>query len=654
MLSRLPTLLFVAVALASVTAAQTTDAFGLSNSPRGAAALSYDPAARHLTVSNIGSSGQDGVSIALGESYGFDTGWESIASAPDGAGIEMQVRLNGLPPGTRYIGNRAIHTGTTWTITGTALGLGASGFSYLVLDHGQLTGRFPVSNGGAAVASAAPIGGMGGPTYKPNPDVGSAGTGCDPWETLQWTCDSAGVPVCGVSFGASPSAALSACCSGAGGNLVPTCVIQSFGGFRFGASTTFTISGTTCAGDMLLLVADVPGDAHSIATVDVIARNLGPVGGTGSLTLNYQKIEFEYKPCANLGNSLIHVETGPIGERRLPVNNIGSSGQDGVSIDLGRSSTWNVLLDVDPAGTAPVGAALDCQALGIRNGVDDQPIGSVQYRRRPAFFDVFADFSDIGSLTHQIVLLDQGTVVLDLPGHTGQVGTSSAWPAKLGKLGGGLECFVACSPAGTQFTINGAVYVADELRILADGATATVSAKTSTRLRGQSLSSFTLRGVTTVGTDLANGLPYGLPCPCGNSGAVGHGCGNSVNPAGALLEASGISKLSADSLVISGSGMPSSSALYFQGSTQVNGGMGVVFGDGKRCVGPGLVRLGTKLNALGTSSYPGGGDLPISIKGQITAPGGFRYYQVWYRNAAAFCTAATFNLSNGMRVEWAL
>jgi hypothetical protein len=27
-------------------------------------------------------------------------------------------------------------------------------------------------------------------------------------------------------------------------------------------------------------------------------------------------------------------------------------------------------------------------------------------------------------------------------------------------------------------------------------------------------------------------------------------------------------------------------------------------------------------------------------------------YQVWYRNASAFCTPATFNLTNGLRVTW--
>ncbi len=32
--------------------------------------------------------------------------------------------------------------------------------------------------------------------------------------------------------------------------------------------------------------------------------------------------------------------------------------------------------------------------------------------------------------------------------------------------------------------------------------------------------------------------------------------------------------------------------------------------------------------------------------------GGNRTYQTWYRNAAAFCTASTFNLTNGTAIAW--
>jgi len=98
--------------------------------------------------------------------------------------------------------------------------------------------------------------------------------------------------------------------------------------------------------------------------------------------------------------------------------------------------------------------------------------------------------------------------------------------------------------------------------------------------------------------------------------------------------------------------MPNSSALYFQGTLQQSGGAGAAFGDGKRCAGGSVVRLGTKTNAAGGSTYPGSGQPTVSVKGLVTTPG-TRTYQVWYRNAAVFCTSATFNLSNGFQITWA-
>jgi len=104
---------------------------------------------------------------------------------------------------------------------------------------------------------------------------------------------------------------------------------------------------------------------------------------------------------------------------------------------------------------------------------------------------------------------------------------------------------------------------------------------------------------------------------------------------------------------LSGAGMPNSSALYFQGTLQQSGGAGAVFGDGLRCAAGSVIRLGTALNAAGASQYPSGGAaLPVSVKGAVPA-GATRTYQVWYRNAGAYCTPSTFNLSNGLQVAWA-
>lgn len=146
----------------------------------------------------------------------------------------------------------------------------------------------------------------------------------------------------------------------------------------------------------------------------------------------------------------------------------------------------------------------------------------------------------------------------------------------------------------------------------------------------------------------------GLACPCGNTAPAnsGRGCLNSTG-VGALLATTGSPVVSADSLVLAASGMPAStSVLYFQGTSEAGAGAGVVFGDGKRCAAGSVVRLGTKTNVGGASSYPVAGDPAISVRGLVPAAGASRTYQAWYRNVAAFCTVDGFNLTNGVRVTW--
>jgi hypothetical protein len=155
-----------------------------------------------------------------------------------------------------------------------------------------------------------------------------------------------------------------------------------------------------------------------------------------------------------------------------------------------------------------------------------------------------------------------------------------------------------------------------------------------------------------TGTLFCAGDGSATACPCGNASTVGDdvGCLNSI-VLGGKLRASGMASLSADTLELEGSQMPNSSALYFQGTSQLGGGAGSVFGDGLRCAGGTITRLGTKSNVAGSSEYPDVGDPSISVRGLVTTPG-TRTYQVWYRNAASFCTSSTFNLTNGIEVTW--
>jgi hypothetical protein len=165
--------------------------------------------------------------------------------------------------------------------------------------------------------------------------------------------------------------------------------------------------------------------------------------------------------------------------------------------------------------------------------------------------------------------------------------------------------------------------------------------------------------ITIVGTlvaDHALSLAYGFgdgssgACPCGNQSttASASGCLNSTG-AGGKLVTSGFPSISADTLLLQGSGMPATAtALYFQGTSPLSAG--VVAGDGLRVAGGTILRLGVAANVGGASSFPPAGS-SLATLGLVT-PGTTLGYQIWYRDPASFCTDGTYNFSNGAAVLW--
>jgi hypothetical protein len=159
-----------------------------------------------------------------------------------------------------------------------------------------------------------------------------------------------------------------------------------------------------------------------------------------------------------------------------------------------------------------------------------------------------------------------------------------------------------------------------------------------------------------TGTAFCFGDGSGAACPCGpvQNGGPGEGCLNSAG-SGGKLGAHGIASVGNDTLTLVASGMPGSAlALYFQGTTATARGLGVLYGDGLSCAGGAVIRLGTKDSTNGSSTFGAGSgsDPSISTRGRIPAAGGVRTYQAFYRDGAAFCTPAAFNLTNGVRIVW--
>jgi hypothetical protein len=155
-----------------------------------------------------------------------------------------------------------------------------------------------------------------------------------------------------------------------------------------------------------------------------------------------------------------------------------------------------------------------------------------------------------------------------------------------------------------------------------------------------------------VGVAFCSGDGSATACPCGNASFAGAntGCKHSFG-VGANLNAVGVASIAADTLVLRGDSMPDATVLYFQGVLPLVGSAGMVFGDGLKCVGNPVRRLGTRANLQGASQYPLAGDQPVSVKGGASA-GATIYYQLWFRDPAPHCTAATYNLSNALAVTW--
>jgi len=145
----------------------------------------------------------------------------------------------------------------------------------------------------------------------------------------------------------------------------------------------------------------------------------------------------------------------------------------------------------------------------------------------------------------------------------------------------------------------------------------------------------------------------GFPCPCGNEVVPGanEGCANATG-VGASLTASGSTSIAAGDLELNVIQVPNAvPGYFFAGNAPVNGGNGIDFENGLRCIGGGVIRLGKIPAAIGgTASFPPMGSPSIAtIVG--ASPGDVTYMQFWYRDGMGLCGGSA-NMSNALSVTW--
>lgn len=200
-----------------------------------------------------------------------------------------------------------------------------------------------------------------------------------------------------------------------------------------------------------------------------------------------------------LGNTGLNAKGGV-----LAMIDIGSSGCDGVEIDLGSVSSFALDLTVDGTDPAPTNSFLHARTLGSFQGTPDSSLGEIHFAKGAAGdVAITVDFSALGSPTHRVQVFDNGVLLADFPGHTGPVGSASRWPNQIEKLGGQTECYAGGFVGGTIFQIDGQVFVGDELRVLAESGSS--DSKSAIVLTGAGISGFTIESAR-----LGDGCPADL------------------------------------------------------------------------------------------------------------------------------------------------
>jgi hypothetical protein len=134
-------------------------------------------------------------------------------------------------------------------------------------------------------------------------------------------------------------------------------------------------------------------------------------------------------------------------------------------------------------------------------------------------------------------------------------------------------------------------------------------------------------------------------CPCGNPGGPTSGCDNAQATGGVELTIVDQEISIEPRATIASSGFPPSGT---PPTVSIRSGhldplSPVVFGDGLRCLGTPIVRMGVTFAAGGEATHSFGHG----------AMGGTFYYQLWFRSApGTFCAPGAFNLSSGRILTW--
>ncbi len=438
----------------------SVDAFGLPNTPIGSATITTACGSGPLVVSNLGSSGADGVSIDLGDASGSCV----LLGSPDPAGTapvgaRLQVNHFGKMNDGNEVLLESMHAQKTATGVSLSLTPGPTYTSFTVEAYlgVDLVGTF---NG----TGAGPIGtipSLAWPRFLERKHRRKQRPNKNGLYSLRNHHSRRGRGDCW--FGLESS-------SGTGGVTI-----------------TLPGQGTVVANLLRILPEEAPGVwIESVTRADVTVADLPSLEIDGEMIYAFD----ERTRALTDATRLNPVRNGA--DQQLVTSSTTADAEFGAETSFGRMAGFEAKwLPLDLYGAAPTGAFVSVSTTGRLNSTPFEPTGSIRFTKTTSGLAASVDYTPIGSSSHRVRVLASGAVVADVSGLTGVAGTSSTWPDGIRRRHGDLDGFESLHPSGTQFQVNGTSYVGDTLVVLPEGGS-TISQTNTFAIRAKHLPTVTV------------------------------------------------------------------------------------------------------------------------------------------------------------------
>jgi hypothetical protein len=582
--------------LATAARAQGTLFTGFQTDPLGAAALQIDSGTGFLLVSNIGSSGQDGMRAHHPNFMGFDCEIDLPPAVLSNMRMEMRAigSVNGTPGQPLVIGV------TENTPSGVELRTqfpAASGPAKRVEFRlkGQLIAAMDnvTSNHVASFA----------PSDAPSPWVFDSH-----WEAYVCDYTPAGMPI-----------------------------------YCFREIKTFHPHWS----DPIPYLGEVVfAGLNEVFVVDEVVTLSEPVPGTvvidhtDLLLRNYPDALVRVQGGVLLDTHVIGIAGGALAEDQgaLNVSNIGSSGLDGFAVATPDAESFLLeLAGLPPPASLPTGARLELQPVGVLASQERQTIGALRVTKTPGPLALDVDLA--GGTNLLVELFDQGNPIASAPKPAGEVLRFMPWPSRVG-----CGITIVGSPTG-KLRWNGAVlltipgvgsFSADEARVSAVDASGPVAQIDFAEVTGRHLGSLLVTDVTST--------PWPAPSSYCTAKTNSLGCTPAMGASGSPSDSIGDFALLASNIINQKTG------IMIYGSAQA----AIPFQGGYLCIQPPLRRTPPQSSGGSASGNDCTGAYSFAFTPAVAAaaaivPGDTFCAQYWYRDSAS---PSTTGLTNGIEVTW--